>query len=92
MTKSRFIFILFIIVTTLSILAIFFNSSYYTRIKLLKQMPAGSKLNNVIKYCKNNNYKCRFFDTTGYLNKDTNAVMGVQSIWTTLCEKSTFSL
>ena len=64
------------------------NSTYFTRWRLLKEMPVGTKFDQVLMYCARSNLKCFHSDTAGYMNQDTDKAVGVKSIWATLSDKN----
>jgi hypothetical protein len=51
------------------------------RYMLLRAAPKGSSMEQVLALCQKRGFQCHRSDTAGYLNQDTDQVVGVRSVW-----------
>jgi hypothetical protein len=89
MTFRRYILVLLIAISV-GVATLCYNSTYFTRWKLLQETPPGTTSDQVILHCARNNLKCSFSNSAGFLNQDNGQVIGVKSIRTKLSDGRIF--
>ena len=79
-----------VIVLSLFLLIVVYNSAYFMRWKILNETPVGTKSDQVLLYCAHEKLNCLFSETAGYVNQDSNKVVGVKSVRAKLNDRKIF--